>query len=264
MDSENQNGNTARDIELYAIYCSCFGCIDPDPGEILGAVTNPELGSYLDQQPGSISWNKFAPSKAWYNDTMYLPSSNDVETLDYYPIYGYNSIGFKLHEGEGLLDCIIDGHGDFFPYIALLAFYMWNCVDYKLWMIFRMFSDFIINTAASSLFWLITPKKPHSKMMLVSIAMTPIPLLYPWCNETNTLIKWSSNTTLPCWATTILLAIYFIMFTMTFILIRSLYLIDSKINTNSQKTKGKQQSNLKSTSFSRKKRKTRYKLLILQ
>ena len=152
MESETQNGNTARDIELYAIYCSCFGCIDPDPGEILGAVVDPELVSYLGQQPGSISWNKFAPSKVWYNDTMYLPPSNDVETLDYYPIYGYNSIGFKLHEEEGLLDCIIDGHGDFFPYIALLAFYMWNCVDYKLWMIFRMFSDFIINTAASSLF----------------------------------------------------------------------------------------------------------------
>ena len=112
---------------MYAIYCACFGYIDPGPGKTLGARIGFEPGSYLGPHSGSISWDKFAPSKVWYNNTMYLPPSIDVHTyptLDYYPIYGYHSIGFKLQEEEGLLDCIVDGYSDFFPHIALLTFYM--------------------------------------------------------------------------------------------------------------------------------------------
>ena len=64
MDPDTKHGNIARDIQLYAIYCACLGAdIDPDPGETLGATIGPELDSYLGPTSGSISWNKFAPSK---------------------------------------------------------------------------------------------------------------------------------------------------------------------------------------------------------
>ena len=115
-------------------------------------------------------------------------------------------------------------------------------------MIFRTVSDSIINVAATALFWFVTPKQPHNKFVSGSIATPFLPLIYPWWNKTNRFTKWDSNSTLPYWANTLLLFIYLVMFIMTCILIRSLYLIErKKQETKPPKPEGKQQFNFKST-----------------
>ena len=107
-----------------------------DLGEDFGSVSDldfdcsfdlgTDLGFNLGCLKGTISWNKFAPSRVWYNNNMYLPPFIDdnpsLECIGYSSISGYSSDGFKLNEEEGLLDCIVDGYPDFSPAASSFCF----------------------------------------------------------------------------------------------------------------------------------------------
>ena len=122
-----------------------------DLGFDLGTDPDFDLGTDLGFSLGSISWNKFAPSRVWYNN-----NTNDdkpsLEYIGYSSISGYSSDGFKLKEEEGLLDCIYDGYHDFFPGSFLLLLWLWNCIDFTLWMIFNKFVSLFCTITTTTLF----------------------------------------------------------------------------------------------------------------
>ena len=119
--------------------------LDSDLGTDLGTDIGFDLSTGIDFDPGTdlgclegtISCNRFALSRVWYNNNIYLPPLPDdtpfYECISYSPILGYSSDGFKRKEEEGLLDYIVDGNLDFFPCSALFMFWLWNCIDYTLW-----------------------------------------------------------------------------------------------------------------------------------
>ena len=45
--------------------------------------------------------------------TLSIDDASIPETIGYRPVAGYSSCGSKLKEEVGLLDCIVDGYGDF-------------------------------------------------------------------------------------------------------------------------------------------------------
>ena len=124
-----------------------------DLGFDLGPISwlGTDLGTSLGFNLGSISWNKFAPLRVWYNN-----NTNDdkpsLEYIGYSSISGYSSDGFKLKEEEGLLDCIYDGYHDFFPGSFLLLFWLWNCIDFTLWMILNKSISSVCTITSTALF----------------------------------------------------------------------------------------------------------------
>ena len=91
---------------------------------------DPAMGlDYSDFEHGSVSWDKFTPSRIWYNDSPYmlyesLIASTPTPTLGYYSISGYNTECFKRCETSGLFDCIMDGYYKFIPVTVMTFLYL--------------------------------------------------------------------------------------------------------------------------------------------
>ena len=156
----NYASSNARKLILSCdLKCATLG-VDPDIGP---SFSNPDIvvnEDYSDFEHGSVSWNKFVPSRIWYNDSPYMKNkslitSTPTLTLGYCSISGYNTEGFKQCEASGLLDCIMNWYYNFIPATVITFFYLWNCIDFIFWMKFNNLNNTICSTIANILFWCI-------------------------------------------------------------------------------------------------------------